>query len=103
MRVIGSHAISTRPSVFCVLVGTVLPPLALVSGEERLARRAPLRLLVDGLPGDAAEAADRGAIEPGRRGRHLAARWLVHERHELVREARHRAPDADPAHVRAPA
>src|SRR6476661_3449785 len=105
MRVIGSHAMSTRPSVptVGVCVDMALPPLALVAGEERLARLAPLRLLVHRLVGDAAQPPDDGAVGPAGGGRHAPAGRLVHERHELVGEARHRAADADAAHVRAPA
>ena len=46
---------------------------------------------------------DRLAVRADDRGRELAAGRLVHERHELVREARHGAADADAADVRAAA
>src|SRR6478735_1919553 len=73
------------------------------SGFESGAAMPPLRLLVDGLTGDVAQAADDGTVHAGCGGRHLAARRLVHERHELVRKAGHGAADADAAHVRATA
>src|SRR5581483_1333081 len=106
MRVIGSHAISTRP-VFSSLVARAgrsvvvirLPPLGPIAGEQLVARSSPLRFLVDRLGRDAAQAADEAAVRAAGRGRHPAARWLVHERHELVGEARRRAADADAAHV----
>ena len=42
-------------------------------------------------------------MSPRRHRRDARAGRLVHERHELVGEPRHRAADADPADVRAPA
>ena len=64
---------------------------------------APLGLLVDGLVGDPPQPPDHGAVDAaGRRG-HPPAGRLVHERHELVGEARHRAADADAADVGAAA
>ena len=53
--------------------------------------------------GDVAQAADHRSVQARRGGRDLAAGRLVHERHELVREAGHRAADADAADVRAAA
>src|SRR4051812_36980638 len=105
MRVIGSHAMSTRPSAPTVGVwlDIALPPLTLVAGEELLAGLAPLRLLVDGLVRDPAQAADDRAVQSAGGGGHLPAGRLVHERHELVGEPRHRAADADAAHVGAAA
>src|SRR6476659_570068 len=105
MRVIGSHAISTRPlaSLTGVLVAIPLPPLALVPGEQLLAGSTPLRFLVDRLLGDPAQAPHGGAVDLAGAGRHLRARRLVHERHELVGEAEHGAADADATHVGATA
>src|ERR1700734_741493 len=78
-------------------------PGLLIAREKVAPPFPPLGLLVGRLGGEAAEGADHGAVE-GARGRgHLRARGLVHERHELVREARHGAGDADPAHVGAAA
>src|SRR5207248_11226951 len=64
---------------------------------------APLGLFVGGLRGEAAESADHGAVHRARGGGDLGPGWLVHERHELVREAGHGAGDADAADVRAAA
>src|SRR4051812_1023550 len=98
MRVIGSHAMSTRlplPSR-CVAAGMVdvivtPSPGSPGAGQQVAAALSPLRLLVERADADAAEAADDGAVraDGGRGG--LAAGRLVHERHELVREAGHRA------------
>src|SRR4051795_2584244 len=116
----GSHAISTRPpfsarsifsivasgifSVVTISVGPPLRPRSLVAGLELGALRAPLGLLVRGPRGDRSQRPDRRAVQPsGGNRRDARARRLVHERHELVREARHRAGDADATDVRAPA
>src|SRR6478752_3274663 len=111
MRVIGSHDISTtsastflvevRASVM-VMARRLLPVFGVAGGELR-ALLAPRRFLVDGPRGDRSEPADHRAVGPARVRRELAARGLVHERHELVGEARHRAADADPADVGAAA
>src|SRR5579859_267552 len=99
--VIGSHAISTNPlaSLVGVLVAMSLPPLALVAGQQLVARRSPFGFLVDRVSRDLAQAANHLAVRHARYRRHAGAWRLVHERHELVREAGHRAADADPAHV----
>src|SRR5215510_6915389 len=114
IRVIGSQAISTRPVSSAVVMALPIPlpggaghrprsPGLLEAGQELVSPLAPLRLLVGGLRGEAAKGADHGAVHhAGRRG-DLRSRRLVHERHELVREARHGAGDADAAHVRAAA
>src|SRR5580692_6483443 len=71
----------------------------MVSGRELFAFMAPLRFLVDGrsrkVPHRFDDVAGRGTY----RRRNLPARRLVHEWHELVREARHRAADANSADV----
>src|ERR1700752_3473495 len=128
MRVIGSHAISTSwPGsraacegsgmivVIRMLLSPQLParrrlresgphlPGASRSGFEFRARVPPVRLLVDRSTGDVPQAADDRSVHARSRGGPLAPRWLVHERHELVREAWHRAADADAADVRAAA
>src|ERR671912_878886 len=107
MRVIGSHAISTRPSPVparSVVVIDVPPlPVRAVAGGQLAAGLAPLRLLVHGLGGDVAQASDHRPVHAAGRGRDLAAGWLVHERHELVREPGHGAADADAADVGAAA
>src|SRR6476620_4361288 len=102
MRVIGSHAISTRPlaSFTGVLVAIpLLLTLALVPGQQFLPGSSPLRFLVDGLLRDLAEASDGPAVDPAAAGGDLRAGRFVHERHELVGEAGHRAADADAADV----
>src|SRR5579859_5796253 len=78
-------------------------PRLLVAGAEFRALDAPLRFLVRRLRGEAPQAADHRAVHAAGGGRYGRARRLVHERHELVREAGHRAGDADAAHVRAAA
>src|ERR1700678_4011378 len=100
--VIGSHAISTMPvSSAVVIISSPLLPSLLEAGQELVALLAPLGLLVGCLRGEAAQRADHGAVHAARRRRDPGARRLVHERHELVREARHGAGDTDAAHVRA--
>src|SRR6476469_5377993 len=118
--VIGSHAISVRPfSSSTNLLGLgmvdVMRRLAFESvvqvrwwlpgargaGGELRALGAPLGLLVERLRRDVAQPLDGLAVEADRGRRELPSRGLVHEGHELVREARHRAADADAAHVRA--
>src|SRR5690606_13513094 len=73
------------------------------AGLQGGAGLTPPGFLVDGAAGDVPQAADDRAVQGRRRRRDLAARRFVHERHELVREARHGAPDADAADVRATA
>src|SRR6476660_6565431 len=114
MRVIGSQCISTRfglvpvfaragSTVVAMSVSLLSLPDLLVARFQLLAAMAPLGLLVDRPRRDAAESPDDAAIEPGGGRRHPRSGRLVHERHELVREPRHRAADADPADVRAAA
>src|SRR5215216_1874546 len=106
MRVIGSQAISTRPSPLPARsVVVIVPPLPVraVAGGQLATGLAPLGLLVDRLGGDVAQAADHRPVHAAGRRRHLAAGRLVHERHELVREPGHGAADADAAHVGAAA
>src|SRR5215475_7400398 len=119
--VIGSQAISTRPvSSLAVVIArashargaaacgrwrrrrSVSPGLR-VAGQQVVALLAPLRLLVRGLGGETAQGADHGAVQGAGAGRDLGTGRLVHERHELVREPRHGAGDADAADVRAAA
>src|SRR6266705_4138845 len=119
IRVIVSQAISTRPVSSAVVMALPFPPGReparhppvrvsrspglLEARQELIALLAPLGLLVGGFRGEAAEGADHGAVHRARRGGDLRSGWLVHERHELVREAGHGAGDADAAHVRAAA
>src|SRR3954467_6732986 len=109
IRAIGSQAISTRLVVDRVPAGRGLvavmagSPGPLRAGHELAGGPAPLRLLVDGPGGDRAEPAHRRAVHARRCGGGPAAGGFVHEGHELVREAGHRAADADAAHVGAAA
>src|SRR6476659_918512 len=106
IRVTGSHDISTT-SVSGVLVwwGSVMviaepsSPGLREAGLELAALGAPARLLVEGVQGQAAQPLDRHAVDGAALGGELGPGGLVHERHELVREPRHRAADADPADV----
>src|SRR6516162_4890552 len=104
--VMGSQFISTMSPVL-VLIAFPLrrsgaprrrrsaSPGLLVAREQVIALLAPLGLFVRRLGGEAAQGADHGSVQ-GRRGRRdLRARRLIHEGHELVREARHGARDAD--------
>src|SRR3954451_12773557 len=108
--VIGSQAMSTTLPASGVTRSRVaiakllsVAPAGLVPGRQLGLVVAPLRLLVDRAVGERPQAPDRLAVDGDRRRGHAAAGRGVHERHELVGEARHRAADADPADVRAPA
>src|SRR5690349_2814499 len=69
-----------------------------------IARVPPFRFFVDGGVGDFAQLADHPAVGIGDEARRKPrARRFVHKRHELVREAGHRAADANAADVRATA
>src|SRR6185437_1134727 len=118
--VIGSQAISTRPVSLAVVIArashaqgaaacsrwrrrrSVSPGLR-VARQQVIALLAPLRLLVRGPGGEAAQSADHRAVQGAGGGRHLGPRRLVHEWHELVGEPRHGAGDPDAADVRAAA
>src|SRR5665648_120829 len=110
IRVIGSHDMSTMfPasgwtfSRTAISVLLSLPPSVgsgsdlvarVVAGGERVTPVAPLGLLAHRLVGDAPQPADHRAVALRQgRGQGAAGR-LVHEGHELVGEAGHRAPDA---------
>src|SRR5260370_34359453 len=104
--VIGSQAISTMPVSSAVVIGRpsryqVSSPGLLVARQELVTLLAPLRLFVGRPGGEAAQRADDGPVHAARRRRDPRSRRLVHERHELVREARHRAGDADASDARA--
>src|SRR5664279_2360423 len=115
MRVMGSHAISTRPFLpspmllglgmidvmappFCAK-GVGRLPGASGAGGQLLAGFAPLRLLVERGRRLGAQGSHGLAVRLDRVGRELAPGRLVHERHELVGEARHCAADADASDV----
>src|SRR4028118_332622 len=76
-------------------------PARVVAGGELLLVVAPLGFLVDRVVGYAPEPPDHGAVDLGHARGERPARRLVHEGHELVREARHRAADANAADGRA--
>src|ERR1700727_1329923 len=108
IRVIGSQAISVSwllsvPAGVSFSTVVIVSPCLLVAGAQFRALGAPLRFLIHRAGGEAAQAPDHRAVHAAGRGGHGRARRLVHERHELVREAWHRAGDADTAHVRAAA
>src|ERR1700730_4324701 len=63
----------------------------------------PLRFLVHGGVGKRAKRSDGLAVDADAGGGDFCPGRLIHERHELVRKARHRATDADASHVWAPA
>src|SRR5438093_4468989 len=71
----------------------------LVSALELAAGSPPRRLQVEGIAVEPAEGPDGPAVGEHRGRRQVRARRLVHERHEPIGEARHRAADADPADV----
>src|SRR5688572_2644248 len=95
MRVIGSHDI-------CIMSGVCLAGIA-VAFRRLWLDAAPFRLRVQRDAGEAPQRADHRAVGRDRRGGHVRSRRLVHEAHELVRESRHRAADADTADVGATA
>src|SRR5262245_50820715 len=66
-----------------------LPGASRAGGEFRAAL-APPGFFVDRACGDLTQTADHAAVDLGTRRGHLAAGRLIHERHELVREAGHR-------------
>src|SRR5215469_6650035 len=108
--VIGSQVISTRSvSLLRAVLGAfsvaviARSPRLLVAGTKVGALDPPLRFLVHGACGDAAQRPDDRAVHATGRAGHPGAWRLVHERHELVREPWHRAGDADAAHVGAAA
>src|SRR5262245_58923774 len=75
----------------------------MIAGRELTPAMPPLGLLVDRRVGERPEPADDPAVHRDHGRREDAAGGLVHERHELVGEAGHRAADADAADVRAAA
>src|ERR1700730_11384495 len=117
IRVIGSQDISTRlPFLADSLAGVSIAILLssflrknfnghgsvvtrLVAGCQFPALVPPLRFLVDRLVGETPQGADQAAVHAGKTSRQLAAGGLIHEGHELVRETRHRAPDAGASDV----
>src|SRR5215472_1772648 len=101
MRVIGSHDMST--SVRFLVSGSWTVAIRLprsvaggpVAGRQVATAMPPPGLLVDRVVGEAAQGLHQGAVGARDARRELAPGRRVHEGHELVREARHRAADAD--------
>src|SRR5580693_278760 len=61
----------------------------------------PLRFFVHCGVSKRTQSSDGLAVDTDRGGGDFRSRWFIHERHELVRETRHRAADADTSDVRA--
>src|SRR5262245_16396894 len=93
MRVIGSQFISTRLLPIAVLVAEAM------ADSDLPLWPTPVRFLVHGRLCERSQRPNRPAVDgDGGRGE-LGAGRLVHEGHELVGEARHRAADADASDV----
>src|ERR1700730_2759961 len=75
----------------------------MVSRAQFRARMTPLRFFVNGGLGQRAQSADGAAIGADGRAGDLRSRWLIHERHELVRETRHGEANAYASHIGAAA
>src|SRR5207248_3483117 len=73
----------------------LVAPAGFVTGGQLGSLVPPLGLLVHRLVGDAAQLAHHRPVHAAYAGRDAATRRGVHERHEPVGEARHRASDAD--------
>ena len=71
----------------------------MVTRGQFRARMPPLRFFVDRVLSDCTQRADRSPVHANAGSRNVCARRFIHERHELVGEAGHRAADADAAHV----
>src|SRR3954452_25411843 len=78
----------------------LVAPAGLVARCQLRSVVPPLRFLVHGLVGDPAQLLHQRSVGAADRRRQATARRRVHERHELVGEAGHRAADADAAHIR---
>src|SRR5436190_17529188 len=71
-----------------------------VTGRQVGSRVSPPRFFVHGAIRDRAQHSNKTAIRPDDRTRERRARRFIHKRHELVREPRHGAADANPADIR---
>src|SRR3974390_2391221 len=69
--------------------------VGIVAGRALRPVVAPFRLFIERVVREPTQIADERAVGPDERRGDTGAWRLVHERHELVREARHRAADAD--------
>src|SRR5579885_1035511 len=101
--VTGSHVISTMLPPALVAISAPPLPRRPVAGRDLPALLAPARFLFLRLGRDPTQGPDDCPVQAAGGGGHLRAGRLVHERHELVGEARHRAADADAADVGAAA
>src|SRR6476659_9176606 len=116
MRVIGSQFISTMLAGFFAAIGFVadidivgcLPwtlgrmtsvARRLVAGRELRTCVAPLGLLIEGRVGERPQRADEPSVRLDEGRRKDRARRLVHEWHELVGKAWHRATNANAANI----
>src|SRR5215471_12912249 len=101
MRVTGSQFISTsrRSSWEVAIVVSSTLPARVVAARELRPVVMPPGLAVDAPIGEATQRADEHPVGLEQHRRQRTARRLIHERHELVREARHGACDADAADV----
>src|SRR5882757_6471135 len=106
--VIGSQFISTKfpelaaSSLCVVVIVAIAAPFSLVGSGliascEFASGMPPLRFLVDGTVRHGTEAANSHSIGADCSTRELRPRWLIHEGHEFIGEAGHRAADADAA------
>src|SRR5579863_4232160 len=120
MRVIGSQFISTRfrdllgmSLVGAVMVLIVIAPYVVrsgfaaelligswvITGGQFRARMPPPGFFVQGSLRNRAQGPDGTAVDADAGAGNLGPRRFIHERHELIREARHGASDADAANV----
>src|SRR5262249_25908430 len=72
----------------------------LISSCQPGAAMPPLRFFVDRRVCDTSQGGDHLSVKHYRIRREPAARGLIHKRHELIREAGHRASDANATDVR---
>src|SRR4051794_15633541 len=110
----GSQFISTRLRLFdsvsvmaavIVLIFLFLSLLSSIGSRviascELLARMSPFRLFVNGVVGDLAQRSYGAAINSNGARRNGRPGRFIHERHELIRKAGHRAANTDAADVR---
>src|SRR5262249_12223180 len=75
----------------------------MIAGCDFGARVPPFWLGVDGVIRDAAQFADNAAIKSAREAGNRRAGRRIHKGHKFVREARHRAANANAADIRATA
>src|SRR5437899_2401686 len=61
---------------------------------------SPLRFLIQRILRDASQTANQAPIPSADARRYLASRGFIHKRHELIREAGHRAADTNPTDIR---